>query len=88
MNINTEGIVHVGEINTRAMREAQVAEDYHNAQVSGAVGVLTETALWVAGRIAASGPYDDTRALQELTVWIADRIREVQSPAMNEGHHG
>lgn len=78
-HLNTEGVVLVGELTSRTLREAQAAEDYHNAGVSGQVLALSSTASWVADRIAAAGPYDDVRALGDLLVWIGDKIREVQA---------
>jgi len=83
-HINTEGVAQIGELNTRSLREAQVAEDYRNARVSAAVHAYENTALWVRARLAAAGPYDDTRPMLELLVWLGDKIRETQSPATTE----
>lgn len=82
------GIIQVGELETRQQREARVAENYEEAVRSGARGAYEETALWVEQRIAASGPYDDLRALQDLQVRIADKIREVHAIATNGTHSG
>jgi hypothetical protein len=79
-NINTEGVVGVGEIVTRVFREAQVEDDYHNAWVAGAVRTCEEAALFVQGELAKAGPYDDTRTHLLLLQWLGDRIRTVQTP--------
>jgi hypothetical protein len=78
-SINTEGVVSVGEINTRLLREAKQAADYHNAEVAGAVRVLNEAAEFLNAQLSAAGPYDDTRTMRMLLVWIGDKIREVQT---------
>lgn len=83
-NINTEGVAQIGEINTRALREVQVEDDYRNAQVAGAVRAYERTSIWVRERLSAAGPYDDTRPMMELLVWLGDKIRETQSPASTE----
>jgi hypothetical protein len=80
-HLPTYGVVRVGEITTRVEREAIVADDYHNAQVTGAVDAYTKTDLWVREQIRVALPYDDTRALEFLHIWLGDRIREVQTPA-------
>jgi len=79
--INTIGLESTGEFESRAMRETRTAEDYTNAWIAGAAQALTHVSLFAAERIAAAGPYDDVRALQELEQWVADKIREVHSKA-------
>lgn len=79
--INTIGLESTGEFESRAMRETRVAEDYENARIAGAAQAFTEVGLFAKSRIAAAGPYDDTRALQDLEIWLADKIREVHSKA-------
>lgn len=78
--LNTEGVTQVGEVETRAMREARVEEDYTNASIAGAVRALEETAIFTRALIASLGRYDDPRQLQAMLIWIADKIRDIQSP--------
>lgn len=79
--INTIGLVSTGEFETRAMRETRTEHDYTNAWIAGAQAALTQVNLFAANRIALAGPYDDMRALEELQLWVADKIREVHSTA-------
>jgi hypothetical protein len=83
-HINTEGIATTGEYETRVMREARVAEDYHNAKVSGAVWALSAMAEFAGAQLQVAGPYDDTRSIKQMLAWANDRIREVQSPATED----
>lgn len=76
LHINTEGVVQVGELDTRLLREVKVAEDYRNARIAGATGAYTEVSHFAQSVIAGAGPYDDVRALHALLVWVADKIRE------------
>jgi hypothetical protein len=88
--INTIGVEYgaeTGEIASRVMREAVVAEDYHNAHVAGAMFALTEVARFTRGKIEAAGPYDDVRALVDLQSWLADMIRKVHEPMATDGNH-
>lgn len=78
--VNNEGLVEVGEITTRVMREAIQEPDFIHSYQSGATAALTDTLNWVADRIRVAGPYDDTRALQEMVTWLGDKIRDVNSP--------
>lgn len=81
--INTEGLDTVGEVTSRTMREALVEEDYRNAWIAGAHAALNEVAKFAEQRIAIAGEFDDVRALQDLKVWVGDKIREVHSTATN-----
>lgn len=83
-HFNVEGVVTAGEVETRVMREARVAYDFRNAFVAGQVRSLEETSLWVQEQISKAGPYDDTRALQALTTWVADKIRSAQASDTSE----
>jgi hypothetical protein len=76
---DSTGLVLAGEVETRVMREARTEEDYTNSWIAGAHAALTQVSMFAKGRIAAAGPYDDTRALVELEAWVADKIREVHS---------
>jgi hypothetical protein len=82
--INTEGVVRVGELDTRVMREARVAEDHRNSLISGSVKAYRETDAFVESLQRSAGPYDDTRTMATIRTWLGDRIREVQSPATME----
>lgn len=75
--VETDGVVAVGEVITRVQREALIEPDYHNAWVAGANAMLQEFSRQVQERYNNAGPYDDIRALADLRLWIADRIREV-----------
>ncbi len=80
---DAEGLVLVGEVTTRTMREAISEPDYRNASIAGATAVLEEVILFAQARIDAAGPYDDVRLLEELKVYLADKIRSVHSTATN-----
>lgn len=85
--VHNEGLVEVGEITTRVMREAVQEPDFIHARQAGATEALTECLLWVGERIREAGAYDDTRALQQMVTWLGDKIREVNAPKQN-GHNG
>jgi hypothetical protein len=74
--VETDGVVGVGEVITRVYREALVEDDYTQAQITGATRAYETVALFARERIAAAGPYDDMRAMEDLVLWVADRIRE------------
>lgn len=78
--IPTEGLTAVGEITSRTMREARQEPDFLNARAAGASFAYMSCLVWVQDRIRAAGPYDDTRSLTEMVVWLSDRIRETNSP--------
>jgi hypothetical protein len=78
--LNTAGLTQVGEVESRTMRESRVEEDYRNAFVAGGVTSLEATASFTRSLIGSLGRYDDPRQLNTLLTWIADRIREIQSP--------
>ena len=86
-HLNTEGVSLVGEIDTRALKEVQVAEDFRNAYQAGQVKSYNETLIWVSEQIRHAGPYDDTRHMEFLVVWLGDKIREVQPPATMEARN-
>lgn len=79
--LNTEGAVAIGEINTRAMREAIVEPDHREAMATAAANAYADIIGWAQERIDRAGPYDDTRALQELILILGDKIRDVRSKA-------
>jgi len=79
--INTLGVELVGEVASRTMREAQVAEDYHNAWVSGAASAYAEVQKFIASKRSVAGPYDDLRALEDMQRWLGDMIRSVHETA-------
>lgn len=80
-SINTNGAVAIGEINTRAMREAMVEVDHKEALITGAVSAYSEVLKWAEELLRRAGPYDDTRAIQELILILGDKIRDVRSTA-------
>jgi hypothetical protein len=81
--INTIGVQLVGEVNSRTMREAVVAEDYRNAWAAGAVHAYAEVAKFIDSKRSVSGPYDDLRALEDMRVWLGDMIRAAHSTPMD-----
>jgi hypothetical protein len=83
-SLNTEGLTQVGEFDTRVLRTASVDEDYHNAMVAGAVWAFNLMAQFCKAQLEISGPYDDTRPIEIMISWTADKIREVQFPATEE----
>ena len=85
-HLNTQGLIGIGEADTRVLRTAKVDEDYRNAVVAGAVWALRSVAEFANAQLQIAGPYDDTRAIETMISWTADRIREVQSPATEESH--
>lgn len=80
-SINTDGLATAGEITTRVFREAITEPDYLEVWRSGAVQSFEWISVWAQERIGRAGPYDDTRALQELISILGDKIREVRSKA-------
>lgn len=85
--INTDGVLLTGEYEVRVQRDAMVEDDHQNAWRAGAKWALEEVALFTASQRAVAGPYDDMRAVEDLDVWIADRIREIHSGATNGNNH-
>lgn len=87
--INTLGVENgdgeIGGLTSRTQREAIVADDYHNAWVSGAAHALGRVNAFAASKVALAGPYDDTRALRDLQTWVADMIREVHDTKATDG---
>lgn len=79
-HLNTEGLAQVGEVETRAMKEARVAEDYNNALIAGKVGAFNETASFIRSVLGSLGRFDDPRGLNTVLVWISDKVREAQAP--------
>jgi hypothetical protein len=84
--INTEGLVEVGEVTTRVMRDARLEFDFANAQNASRVNAFNEILVWTQEQILQAGPYDDTRHLKYLVVWLGDKIREVHPATMEETH--
>lgn len=84
----TDGVVGVGEVTTRVMREAITEPDFANARIAGAVDAYQKVILHAGELIRYARPYDDTRALTDLISWSNDRIREVHSGATNGIRNG
>jgi hypothetical protein len=78
-SINTEGLLQVGEVTSRVLRDAQVEVDFTNVWIESAAAAYLDCQVFAQERIDAAGPYDDTRALVELVTWLGDKIREVHS---------
>lgn len=76
--INSEGVVGVGEVNTRVFREALTEPQFDQVKISGKVEAFLSAMEFAKERLALCGPYDDKRSLNEMIVWLGDRIREVQ----------
>ena len=70
-----DGIIAVGAVTVIRRRDSMVEENYNEALRAGAVNVLTEAILVAEGLIASAGPYDDTRKIGELIIWMQDKIR-------------
>ena len=85
--INTIGVELVGEVHSRTMREAQVAEDYHNAWVSGAASAYAEVGKFIASKRSVAGAYDDLRALDDMERWLGDMIRSVHEARLRTETH-
>jgi hypothetical protein len=83
--VQSEGVTLVGEVISRTMREAQVDPDFQNVKITGQHEAYVATLSQVESQIAMAGPYDDMRGLQDLTVWLADRIREIHDPQSQNG---
>ena len=78
-HLNTEGVVKVGEVETRVLKEARAEFDLGPAIAHAKTEAYEEMAVWIRLRLASCGPYDDTRSLMGLLTWLADRIREVNT---------
>lgn len=70
-----DGILRIGEVPVVIRRDRVVESDHAQAYRSGAVAALTDVAAYVTRCLAAAGPYDDTRSLLDLQMYLADRIR-------------
>lgn len=79
----TDGLVVIGEFDVRLQRGREAEAQHQNAWNGGARWALDEVTKFVESVRAVAGPYDDMRALNTLDEWIADRIREIHSPATN-----
>lgn len=79
-HLQTEGVTKVGEVISRTMREAIVADDYRNSFVAGADMVLHALGTRLERMIACAGPYDDTRALADFLTWSRDSILRIHTP--------
>jgi hypothetical protein len=76
-----EGLVRVGEVTTRVMREAIAEPDFREAMKASEVKAYAACAAFATEQVALAGPYDDTRALRVMLTWLSDRVREVQTPS-------
>jgi hypothetical protein len=79
----TDGLVTIGEYDVRLQRGRESSAEHENAWRGGAKWALEEVARFTESVRAVAGPYDDMRAIETLETWIADRIREIHSPATN-----
>lgn len=83
--VQSEGVTLVGEVISRTMREAITDPDFTNTRISAAKFAYEETLLRAESIIAAAGPYDDTRAVADMVVWLKDRIRAIHDPNATNG---
>lgn len=81
----TEGVVEVGEITTRVMREAITEPDFTNIRIAGSTEAYQNVIRYAEEMILVALPYDDTRALTNLISWTNDRIQEIHSGGATNG---
>lgn len=79
----TEGLVVIGEFDVRLQKGREAAAEHQNAWNGGARWAFDEVTAFISSVRSVAGPYDDLRAIDTLDAWIADRIREIHSPATN-----
>jgi hypothetical protein len=84
--VDVEGVVQTGEVITRVYREALVEDDYLQREIAAAAKAYRNTVEWAEDRLAAAGPYDDVRTLQDLVIWLGDRIAGVHQ--VEDESHG
>lgn len=77
--IDALGLVQVGEVTTRAMKEVVVEPDNRNAHIAGGVQALQSLIEEIMRRLQNAGPYDDTRQLMELITWARDQISKISA---------
>lgn len=85
-SINTDGVTSIGEINSRAFREAIAEPDFRMARIAGEVRAYENTIRWCEEAIQLAGPYDDTRLVENLIRILGDKIRESHSSATSGDH--
>jgi hypothetical protein len=83
LGVETEGLVQVGEVMTRVMREAITEPDFANARAAAESLAYHRVLAHSIELRALAGPYDDTRALASLESWLKDRIAEVHATEPN-----
>lgn len=83
LGVETEGLVQVGEVITRVMREAATQPDFDNAMAGAASRAYQQVLAHSMELRAIAGPYDDVRALVALESWLRDRISEVHATEPN-----
>jgi len=81
--VETEGLVQVGEVITRVMREAITEPDFANARAAASARAYHRVLNHLQELEALAGPYDDVRALRDMQSWTKDRIAEVHATESN-----
>jgi hypothetical protein len=71
-----DGILAVGAVTVIRRRDSEVEENYTEALRAGAVRAFQEASLQAQGLLASSPPYSDTRPIEEMITWLADKIRQ------------
>jgi hypothetical protein len=72
----TGGILQVGEVPVVRRRDPLVEIDHTEALRSGRREAYADAVDFAQGLLAQRGAYDDTRPLQQMLEYLADRIRQ------------
>lgn len=86
-SLANQGLMGVGEVTTRVMKEALQEPDFQEAMKSSEVKAFRKCEAFAQEQIANAGPYDDVRALRVMLTWLSDRVREVQTPGYDGAFH-
>jgi hypothetical protein len=75
----THGIVAVGEVPVVIRRDSRHEADHTAAFRGGRVSALEETTLFVRGLLESLPQYENPLMLQQMLVFLGDKIRETQA---------
>ena len=73
---DTDGILRVGEVPVVRRRDPLVEIDHAEALRSGRIAAYEDAVGFAQGLLSRLGRYEDTRPLQQLIDYLADKIRQ------------
>jgi len=76
MGEETDGILRVGEVPVVSRRDVLVELDHKEALRAGRREAYEDAVVFAQGMLAQQGAYDDTRPLQQMIDYLADKIRQ------------